>query len=124
MNQVVTLSPTQKSARFESSYCTSHISLALQPNGDLFFLNCYIPGIFIHTDISTKIYTYSLTHELAQLYVDFSNYMYFRELMDLARYAHIFKLRLNNEVIQGLEGVTSSWTGYISLNLVLFKVFC
>ena len=52
--------------------------------------------------------------------VDFSTYMYFRKLTDLARYAHIFKLRLNKEVIQGLEGVTSSWTGYISLSLVLF----
>ncbi|KAJ0588545.1 hypothetical protein HanIR_Chr04g0175881 [Helianthus annuus] len=47
-----------------------------------------------------------------------------RKLMDLARYARNFKLRLNKEVMQGLEGVTSSWTGYISLSLVLFKVFC
>uniref|UniRef100_A0A251RQW8 Uncharacterized protein n=1 Tax=Helianthus annuus TaxID=4232 RepID=A0A251RQW8_HELAN len=43
-----------------------------------------------------------------------------RKLTDLARYARIFKLRLSKEVIQGLEGVTSSWTGYIPLNLVLF----
>ncbi|KAJ0813674.1 hypothetical protein HanPSC8_Chr17g0776231 [Helianthus annuus] len=42
------------------------------------------------------------------------------KLTDLARYARIFKLRLSKEVIQGLEGVTSSWTGYIPLNLVLF----
>ncbi|KAJ0456984.1 hypothetical protein HanIR_Chr15g0768651 [Helianthus annuus] len=50
--------------------------------------------------------------------------MYFRKLMDLARYARIFKLRLNKGVMQGLEGVTFSWTGYVSLNLVSFKVFC
>ncbi|KAJ0434116.1 hypothetical protein HanIR_Chr17g0877801 [Helianthus annuus] len=43
-----------------------------------------------------------------------------KKLTDLARYARIFKLRLSKEVIQGLEGVTSSWTGYIPLNLVLF----
>ncbi|KAJ0623213.1 hypothetical protein HanIR_Chr01g0029291 [Helianthus annuus] len=49
--------------------------------------------------------------------------MYFRKLTDLARYARIFKLRLNKEVIQGLEGVTSSWTGYISLNLVFVTHF-
>ncbi|KAJ0704679.1 hypothetical protein HanPI659440_Chr14g0565271 [Helianthus annuus] len=75
---------------------------------------------FLYKHFFTTGYTYSLTHELAQLYVDFSNYMYFRKLTDLARYARIFKLCLNKEVIQCLEGVTSSWTGYISLNLVLF----
>ncbi|MFS7952920.1 hypothetical protein Hanom_Chr07g00612561 [Helianthus anomalus] len=71
MDHEVTKCPTHKSARFESSCITSHLSLALQPSGGLFFLNDYIPGIFIHTDIFTKVYTYSLTHELAQLLLIF-----------------------------------------------------
>ncbi|KAJ0897655.1 hypothetical protein HanRHA438_Chr08g0348071 [Helianthus annuus] len=115
MDQVVTLYPSRNLLGLSLPTCTSHISMALQTIGDLFFLICYIPG-FLYLQ---RFYILT-THELAQLYVDFSNYMYFRKLTDLARYAHIFKLRLNKEVIQGLEGVTSSWTGYISLNLVLF----
>ena len=46
-----------------------------------------------------KGYSYSLLHELAQLFVDFSNYMYFRKLVDLAKCAIMSSCIGNNDVI-------------------------
>ncbi|KAJ0928506.1 hypothetical protein HanRHA438_Chr04g0194871 [Helianthus annuus] len=124
MDQVVTLSPTQNPLGLSLLTALHTYHWLCNPMVISFSLIATYQGLLYILTTFSNVCTYSLTHELAQLYVDFSNYMYFRKLTDLARYARIFKLRLNKEVIQGLEGVASSWTGYISLNLVLFKVFC
>ena len=81
--------PGTKSARIEPSCTTSHILMALQTIGDLFFLVAFIPGFMnLHTYLQwfqRFIHTHKQTHELAQLLLMFSNYMYFRELdVDLA----------------------------------------
>ncbi|KAJ0897200.1 hypothetical protein HanRHA438_Chr08g0343061 [Helianthus annuus] len=52
--------------------------------------------------------------------------MYFRELVDLADYACVqlrCEIKMSSRVV-GLGGVTLTWAGYMSLNHVLFKVFC
>ncbi|KAJ0826297.1 hypothetical protein HanRHA438_Chr17g0812751 [Helianthus annuus] len=55
--------------------------MALQTIGDLFFLICYIPGFYTYKGLFTHLHMNSLN-----IIVDFSTYMYFRELKDLARY--------------------------------------
>ena len=81
---VVTVSssrkPGNKFARFEFPCTFSHIPVALQPIGDLFFLIATYQGQILLTDILNGFIYTRLTHELAQLFVDFLNYMYFRKL--------------------------------------------
>ncbi|KAF5794752.1 hypothetical protein HanXRQr2_Chr08g0331681 [Helianthus annuus] len=50
----------------------------------------------------------------------------FQELVDLADYACVqlrCEIKMSSRVV-GLGGVTLTWAGYMSLNHVLFKVFC
>ena len=72
----MTLFPTHKFARFEPSYLHLHISMALQTVGDLFFLICCIPGFLI----KIKVYLLIFRMNSLNIIVDFSTYMYFREL--------------------------------------------
>ena len=86
MDHEVTMCPTHKSARFESSCITSHISMALQTIGDLFFLIATYQGLtYILTTFQRFIHTHKRTHELAQLLLMFFKLHVFQEiLMDLA----------------------------------------
>ncbi|KAJ0442360.1 hypothetical protein HanIR_Chr16g0808301 [Helianthus annuus] len=68
--------------------------MALQTIGDLFFLICYIPGFYTYKGLFTHLHMNSLN-----IIVDFSTYMYFRELKDLARYG-TFSRCTSYEVIQ------------------------
>ncbi|KAJ0493476.1 hypothetical protein HanIR_Chr12g0586561 [Helianthus annuus] len=63
MDQVVTVYPSQILLGLSLPTCTSHMSMALQTIGDLFFLICYIPGF-----LYIRRFIYSLTHELTQHY--------------------------------------------------------
>ena len=54
--------------------------------------------------------------------VDFSTYMYFRELKDLARYG-MFSATLVTEVIQGLGNVTLSWTSHSPRIMLCYDMF-
>ncbi|KAJ0853510.1 hypothetical protein HanRHA438_Chr14g0652011 [Helianthus annuus] len=66
MGHVVTMSSSQKpgtkSARFESSCITSHISMALQTIGDLYFLDATYQGLTYTLMTFTKAYTYTQTN--------------------------------------------------------------
>ena len=85
MDHEVTMCLTPKSARFESSCITSHISMALQTIGDLFFLIATYQGQILLTDILNGFIYTRLTHELAQLFVDFLKLHVFQGIkLDLA----------------------------------------
>ncbi|KAJ0466458.1 hypothetical protein HanIR_Chr14g0672391 [Helianthus annuus] len=81
MDQVVTMYPSQILLGLSLPTCTSHMSMALQTISDLFFLICYIPGFYTNKGLFAHLHMNSLN-----IIVDFSTYMYFRELKDLARY--------------------------------------
>ncbi|KAJ0948927.1 hypothetical protein HanRHA438_Chr01g0033131 [Helianthus annuus] len=69
-----------KFARFESS-CIIHIYYWFcNPMVISFSLLLHTRDYFTYKHIKT-VYTHRLTHELAQLFVDFLNYMYLRELI-------------------------------------------
>ena len=54
--------PGTKSARFESSCITSHISMALQTIGDIFFLIATYRGLTYILTTFSKVYTYTQTN--------------------------------------------------------------
>ncbi|KAJ0887408.1 hypothetical protein HanRHA438_Chr09g0390501 [Helianthus annuus] len=83
--------PGAKSARFEPSCITSHILMALQTiNRSVLCFPCLLsyqglPNIHTYNVFKGLFVDTHKTHELAQLLLMFSNYMYFRELnVDLA----------------------------------------
>ncbi|KAJ0681372.1 hypothetical protein HanPI659440_Chr16g0635081 [Helianthus annuus] len=88
--------PGAKSARFESSYAIARMLMTLQTINRSVSLFCFHTGFFKYIQTYLQMFQrfiHKHTHELAQLLLMFSKYMYFRELVvDLAGVG-CFKLR-------------------------------
>ena len=90
---VVTMSSSRKPGTnllgLSTSCTISHIPLALQPIGDLYFLFATYQGLLYKTYYE-KGFTHRLTRELAQLFVDILKLHVFQETSGSGRGMHVF----------------------------------